>query len=183
MQFIILLFLLFFHKNQFNTPMQNQEKDKHGRPMPNYAKYPSPVIAVDAIVIRPNKDDQEPEILLCTRGSSTFKGCLVFPGGHVDYCEAPETAVIRELKEETGLDATLGELITVKGDPLRDPRKHVVSIVYSVTVPGDQIPKGGDDAADAKFYKLKDVLQQKEKFGFDHFEILQEAIKKLNISI
>ena len=50
---------------------------------------------------------------------------------------------------------------------------------YLVKVSGDQIPKGGDDAADAKFYPLSEVLQQKSNFGFEHYDILEEALKKL----
>jgi len=159
------------------------QKDRYGRPFPNYTKYPAPVLAVDAVVIRENKQEKEYEVLMCTRGIDPFKGNFVFPGGHVDYNEAPEKAVIRELKEETNLDGNSAELLTVKGDALRDPRKHVVTIAYLVKVPEDQIPKGGDDAADAKFYLLKDILKQKGNVGFDHMNILECALKKLNISI
>jgi len=159
------------------------KKDQYGRPIPNYDKYPAPILAVDAIVLRENKQDKEYEILMCTRGIDPFKGSFVFPGGHVDYNEAPEKAVLRELKEEADLDGTSAELLTVKGDALRDPRKHVVTIAYLVKVPEDQIPKGGDDAADAKFYPLKDILKQRNNIGFDHIDILECALKKLNISV
>jgi ADP-ribose pyrophosphatase YjhB (NUDIX family) len=44
--------------------------------------------------------------------------------------------------------------VTISGDPARDPRGHVVSIIYEVTVPDDAVPKGGDDASHAKFYPI-----------------------------
>jgi 8-oxo-dGTP diphosphatase len=146
-------------------------------------KYPCPVLAADAIVIRPNKQTNEPEVLLNTRGIEPYKGLFVFPGGHVDYNEAPIKACIRELKEETNLDGSDPELLTVAGDAQRDPRKHVVTVAYLVKVPQDQQPKGGDDAADAQFYPVKDILKQKDRIGFDHYEILQLALQRLNIKI
>jgi len=33
------------------------------------------------------------------------------------------------------------KLITVHGDPMRDPRRHVVTILYAVTVDTDAVPK------------------------------------------
>jgi len=118
---------------------------------------------------------------MCTRGIDPFKDAFVFPGGHIEYNESPEIAVLRELKEETNLDGFSPELLTVKGEALRDPRKHVITIAYLVKVPEEQIPKGGDDAADAQFYPVKEILQQKKNIGFDHFDILEIAIKKLGL--
>lgn len=68
--------------------------------------------------------------------------------------------------------------MTVKSDPKRDPRKHIVSIVYIVEVSEEAVPKGGDDASDAVFYDLKEILNSKDKLAFDHHEILQELIAK-----
>lgn len=42
--------------------------------------------------------------------------------------------MLRELKEETNLSGRDPLLVTVAGNPGRDPRKHVVSIMYYVTV-------------------------------------------------
>ena len=175
--------LSYFQVKPFSSTMAEKKLDKFGRPFPDYEKHPAPVLTVDNVVIRETNKPGDYEILMCTRGITPFKGCFVLPGGHVDYNEDPETACIRELKEETNLDATSVELLCVKGDPQRDPRKHVVTIAYLVKVQKDQIPKGGDDAADAKFYPLKEILGQKDKIGFDHASIIEEAIKKLKISL
>lgn len=66
----------------------------------------------------------------------------------------------------------------MKSNPKRDPRKHIVSIVYVVEVSEDAIPKAGDDASAASFYDLKDILALKDKLAFDHHEILEELIEK-----
>ena len=56
-------------------------------------------LAVDAIMERNNK------ILMIVRGGNTYHGYLALPGGHVDDGETVEQAVVREIKEEVGVDA------------------------------------------------------------------------------
>ncbi len=69
----------------------------------------------------------------------------------------------------------------MKSDPKRDPRKHIVSLVYLVQVSEDAQPKGGDDAKTAEFYDLKEILSKPSLLAFDHSEILKELVnKKLN---
>ena len=124
-------------------------------------QWEKPSLAVDAIVINADK------ILLIKRGKEPWKGMLAFPGGFVEQGEDPEVAVIRELKEECGLDGVVEKLVCVKGDPNRDPRGHVVSIAYLVTAQG--MPLAGDDAADAAWY---DLFEIKELAG-DHMSMLE----------
>ena len=124
-------------------------------------QWEKPSLAVDAIVINADK------ILLIKRGKEPWKGMLAFPGGFVEQGEDPEVAVIRELKEECGLDGVVEKLVCVKGDPNRDPRGHVVSIAYLVNAQG--IPLAGDDAADAAWYDLSEI---KELAG-DHMSMLE----------
>jgi len=106
-----------------------------------------PNLTVDAIVTK--TVEGRDQILLITRGRDPFKGRFAFPGGFVDYGEDPETACIRELKEECSIDGSNPELIAVAGDPARDPRKHIVSIVYSVEVDSAANVVAADDAASA----------------------------------
>ena len=142
-------------------------------------KYKIPSLTTDAIVLRKHKDDEYHDILLVTRGKNPFAGKLAFQGGFVNYGENPEHGCIRELKEETELEAKNIELLTVRGDPNRDPRRHVVTIVYIINVEPDAKPKGGDDAKDAQFYDLKHILEtQKDKMSFDHYSIIEELVQK-----
>eukprot|EP00362_Geleiidae_sp_MMETSP1317_P000183 CAMPEP_0201281420 /NCGR_PEP_ID=MMETSP1317-20130820/2697_1 /ASSEMBLY_ACC=CAM_ASM_000770 /TAXON_ID=187299 /ORGANISM="Undescribed Undescribed, Strain Undescribed" /LENGTH=54 /DNA_ID=CAMNT_0047591167 /DNA_START=344 /DNA_END=508 /DNA_ORIENTATION=+ len=53
---------------------------------------------------------------------------------------------------------------------MRDPRKHVVSIVYLVKDAVGE-PFGEDDAMCAKFYPVNEVASLVDKFAFDHYEI------------
>ena len=141
----------------------------------NKKEYKSPSLTADAIVLRKHKNDDKHDILLDTRGNDH----LAFLGGFVEYNEDPMKGCLRELKEETNLDGFDIELLTVRGNPKRDPRKHVVTIAYTVIVNENAEPIGADDAKDAKFYNLEDIYKNyKNKMSFDHYEIIEELIQK-----
>ena len=128
-------------------------------------EYRNPALAVDAAVRRGD------QVLLIQRGNEPWKGAWALPGGFVDYGEDPTDAVLRELQEETGLNGRIIRLLDAKGDPNRDPRKHIVSIVYLIEAEGE--PVGGDDAADARFWPLQTVLDGKVPLAGDHMQIIK----------
>ena len=155
------------------------ELDPYGRPYPpKHEGFLVPRTAADAIVIKKDKESGDYMLLLITRKKETFHGKYAYPGGHIDYGEDPIEACVRELKEECGIDGANPELFCVRGAPQRDPRYHMISIFYFVEVVGDGPVVAGDDASTAQFYKIKDLIENKEKFAFDHYEVMIEAIRK-----
>ena len=62
-------------------------------------------------------------------------------------------------------------IVDVRGDPGRDPRKHIVTIVYEVVAKGE--PVAGDDAADAAWFPIADVLTGKVEMAGDHGDIIR----------
>jgi len=70
-----------------------------------------------------------------------------FPGGGVDKGERLEAAVIREVKEETGLDVTVGDLLLVADDFFVHPRSgkplHSVLLFYRCEVIGGSLSDEG----------------------------------------
>ncbi|MAP40114.1 MAG: hypothetical protein CL879_10935 [Dehalococcoidia bacterium] len=133
-------------------------------------EYRNPALTVDAAVRRGD------EVLLIQRGNEPWKGAWALPGGFVDYGEDPRDAVLRELEEETGLSGRIIRLLDAKGDPGRDPRQHIVSIVYLIEAEGE--PVGGDDAADARFWPIDLVLDGELPIAGDHMEILRDWLSK-----
>ena len=133
-------------------------------------EYRNPALAVDAAVRRGD------EVLLIQRGNEPWKGAWALPGGFVDYGEDPRVAVLRELQEETGLTGQIVRLLDAKGDPARDPRKHIVSIVYLIEAEGE--PVGGDDAADARFWPIELVLDGELPIAGDHMDILRDWLSE-----
>ena len=127
----------------------------------------NPALAADAAVRRGDS------VLLIQRKFPPMQGSWALPGGFVDQGEDPINAAVRELEEETGLKGTEPTLLMVMGDPVRDPRKHIVSIVYEITVSEDQTPCAGDDAADARFWPIETVLNGELSLAGDHLEILK----------
>ncbi|GJD08226.1 ADP-ribose pyrophosphatase [Galdieria sulphuraria] len=141
--------------------------------------YVVPSLTVDAAVVRGLKSALE--ILLVTRRKEPFQGRLAFPGGFVEYGEDPEKAVLRELEEECGLKGKNPTLIAVRGNPNRDPRKHVVTICYFVeTVQRDPQVRAGDDAAACGWYSVESLIKSPDLFAFDHYDLLQQVLKFLD---
>ena len=131
----------------------------------------NPALAADAAVRRGDS------VLLIQRKHPPMQGAWALPGGFVDQGEDPLHAAIRELKEETGLDGHSPRLLMVMGEPNRDPRKHIVSIVYEISVSDEQLPIGGDDAADAKFWPIETVFSGELELAGDHLQILTNWLK------
>ncbi len=127
-----------------------------------------PGIAVDGVLIKGNK------ILLIKRKNEPFKGKWALPGGFVEYGEKVEEAVLREFEEEVGIKARIKKLLGVYSDPARDPRGHIISIVFLLEAEGE--PKAGDDAADAKFFSLDKL----PPLAFDHEKIIRDAVRAMD---
>jgi 8-oxo-dGTP diphosphatase len=126
-----------------------------------------PSLAVDCVVF-----DAAGRLLLVRRKNPPFEGRYALPGGYVEYGETTERAAARELAEETGLAATSLSLVGVYSDPHRDPRGHVVSVVYRIETTGHD-PHAGDDAVDAAFVTNWEDLD----LAFDHRNIVADAVR------
>lgn len=127
----------------------------------------SPHLTIDAIVAC--ADDS---IVLVKRKYGPFKDHWALPGGFIDYGETVESAVIREVKEETGLNIKLNNISGVYSDPERDPRGHTVTICYRAHKIGGKL-KADTDASDVKCVKVDEAL--KHDLAFDHEQIIKEA--------
>jgi 8-oxo-dGTP diphosphatase len=110
-----------------------------------------PVLGVSAVVVH------DGDLLLVRRGHGPAAGVWALPGGHVEAGELLAEAVVRELREETGLEGTCGRLVNyaeVMADDI-----HFVILSFEVTALERTDPVAGDDAAEAKWVPLADVAE------------------------
>ena len=123
----------------------------------------NPALTVDGIVI------YEGKLVLIERGREPFKGMHALPGGFVEYGERVEAAVIREVREETGLETEIVKFHGIYSDPGRDPRGHTVSAVYEMKPVGGDL-RAGDDATRVKLFDLDELPE----LAFDHGLIMSD---------
>lgn len=123
-------------------------------------------------------------IVLITRKNPPYG--LALPGGFAEYGISLEDNAVKEAKEETGLDViiqNMGEPLMVRSDPSRDPRAHMISVVYVARGYGNL--QAGDDAAAARIYSRDEVRQliRDNKLAFDHGEILSSYLDNEDIEM
>lgn len=137
-------------------------------------EYPRPALTTDCVIF--GFDTTKLKVLLIQRKFAPFEGHWAFPGGFVNEDENLEEAAKRELLEETKLDNVFIEQLYTFGDPGRDPRGSVVSVVYYALLKlEDYEVQAGDDAGDAKWFEVTNV----PALAFDHDKILKIAIERL----
>lgn len=121
------------------------------------------------------------EVLLIRRKNDPFKDKLAMPGGFINPDETAAQAIIRELKEETGLIFLESDLYPdeIADNPDRDPRGRTISLVYALYVPDHKMQeikafaKAGDDAKEVIFMDIKEAWNtDKSEFAFDHHYLL-----------
>lgn len=124
----------------------------------------SPKLAADIVILYPDG-----QIVLVKRKYDPYKGQWALPGGGVEIGETVEQAAIREAKEETGLDVRLVRLAGVYSEPDRDPRGHVVSIVYLADPVGGELRAASDASAVIKTGDYSELT-----LAFDHNRIVSD---------
>lgn len=108
-------------------------------------EYPDrPIVAVGGLVVRDGR------VLLVQRGREPSAGRWTIPGGAVLVGERLQEAVVRELREECGVQVEVGPVVEVLDRVVRDAagriQFHYVIVDYLARwVAGE--PRAGSDAA------------------------------------
>lgn len=111
--------------------------------MTDSRQYPErPIVGVGAVIV------DEGKVLLVKRKYEPLKGQWSLPGGMVEIGETLETALAREMLEETGLRVDVGPVIEVFDRIMRDEqhrvRYHFVLIDYLCWPTGGLLQAGSD---------------------------------------
>ncbi|MBR4217696.1 MAG: NUDIX hydrolase [Bacteroidales bacterium] len=139
-------------------------------------KYPRPAVTTDCVIF--GFDGHDLMVLLIERGAEPYKGMWAFPGGFMRMDETLEECALRELEEETSLQPGMVEQFHAFSSVHRDPRERVITVAFYALVKMAEV-RGGDDANDARWFKVDDV----PPLAFDHDYILRVAMKQLRESI
>lgn len=132
------------------------------------------------------------KLLAIKRKAHPYQNRYALVGGFVNPDETATQACVREVSEEVGLTISpdkVEQLLTVS-TPGRDPRGWVITIAHLVYLPAEAIElvQAGDDAKEVHFLdvdfkkgtcSINGEVLSKEEFAFDHYQIVQESIKRI----
>jgi 8-oxo-dGTP diphosphatase len=115
------------------------------------------------------------KILLVKRRTVPFRGYWALPGGRVDPGETVEQTIVREVKEETGLDVAITSKI---GDYHEQGVQDGVAYDYHpacflVKVVGGEIKKQESEIEEIKLFSLSDVPAT---LAFEHAQMIRDYL-------
>ena len=125
-------------------------------------------VAAYAVILRKRGDPDEEILLSRLAPYLTPREAWTLPGGGIDFGEHPRAAVVREIYEETGLHATVGEVAWIDSAVRRttDPTvpetdMHSVRMVFEGEVADDspepRVVEVDGSTVDARWHRVADV--------------------------
>ncbi|MDI3406521.1 NUDIX domain-containing protein [Streptomyces cavernicola] len=92
-----------------------------------------------AVALLPVRDAERTGLVVITRAIEPARGTLALPGGFIDHREDWRHAVVRELAEETGIEAHADEVRLA--DALSSPDGHLLLFGLLPPRPADALPE------------------------------------------
>lgn len=118
----------------------------------------------------------ENKILLLNRSRGDYVGLLALPGGKIEEDEHVSSASIREVKEETGIDAEFVEHLGVVSEILREgqEKKHLllnICLLRPISTILTEI-NGSPD-----WYSLDNIMKVSRRLIPSDLRIIEEMVK------
>ncbi len=134
-------------------------------PDDNQNKYVKTTVA--AIIIRNNGESDQ--VLLTQRGYPPYKGLWCLPGGHIDKFETAVDAIIREVKEEVGLDLK-ANFFTYFDEIIPEENIHAVVLVFDGPTTGEIFAQP-DEVTELNWFRFSEACEK--NLAFQHNKILK----------
>jgi len=115
------------------------------------------------------------KILLIKRRTVPFSGYWALPGGRVDSGETVEQAIVREVKEETGLDAAVvGKIGEYHEQGVQDGTEYdYYPACFLVKTVGGEIKKQESEIEEIKLFSLNEIP---ENLAFEHALMVKDYV-------
>jgi len=105
-------------------------------------------------------EDTDKRILFVREAKQASRNRWNLPGGHLEEREHPSVAAVREVREETQLEATLGDLIGVYNGISRD--LHSIRFVYVASSYQGE-PVAGDEILQVQWMTVEEILAKTDE--------------------
>jgi ADP-ribose pyrophosphatase YjhB (NUDIX family) len=99
--------------------------------------------------------ERDHQVLLARRANDPQRGLWTLPAGFVDAGEDPQDTIVRECREEAGLEVRVTGLVDVIAGQ-EHPRGAHILIVYRVEILSGEL-RAGDDVDQLGFFDLQDL--------------------------
>jgi 8-oxo-dGTP diphosphatase len=105
-------------------------------------------------------EDSDGRILFVREAKESSRNRWNLPGGHLEDREHPSAAAIREVREETLLDVSLGELLGVYNGVSRD--LHSIRFVFTASS-FQGVPAPGDEILEVQWMPIEEILAKTDE--------------------
>jgi 8-oxo-dGTP diphosphatase len=133
-------------------------------------------VGAGAVILRDNK------ILLLLRTRSPEAGSWSIPGGKVEFGEKIETALVREVKEEIGVDSEVVALLGITNHILPEEKVHWLSPPFLVRIHGEPINVEPDKHKDMKWFDVDDLPKNLTMTASTALDVFREWSKHHDLS-
>ena len=133
-------------------------------------------VGVGAIIV-----DNQGRLFLARRGSKAKneRGLWEFPGGSVEFGETMAAALQREMREEFGIEITVGKLLDVVDHILKAERQHWVSPTFLCTIAsGEPEIKEPEKCAEIGWFRPDAVPQELTQISCENLAHYLQMIKR-----
>ena len=123
---------------------------------------------VDGVIVKDGK------LLIVKNARGFTKDKWDLPGGFITYPDSPATSLIREVKEETGLDVKPRKLFHVGTGTSELANMYFISFFYVCDVAGGDLMPDPDEISAVEWVDLETAIERTEGFIRDALEVYRK---------
>ena len=116
------------------------------------------------------KDKKHEKVLLSYMRAIKDHNAFLLPGGRLEILENSEEAILREIKEEVGLNLDY-KLVSIEENIVKDTKFHMIEFVFYTEIENFEMLTNLDDGWDKfEIVEIKDI---------DNYDIRPKSVKNL----